>query len=302
MDIALSGSSVSHSLFSSSSSSSSHQRQRSFFKTSDIFEIKLKTRKMEHTHLKLSTTVNCCSGLTQEVENNKVNVVIETEKRHDIFEEIKHRFLSFKRNTYMKNLEHFQRLSDAQSPNFLVISCADSRVCPSNVLGFQPGEAFLVRNIANLVIPFENGPSETQAALQFSVNTLEVENIFVIGHSCCGGIRALMSMQDEKPSCFITNWVINGKSAKIRTKAAASTLNFDQQCKRCEKESLNNSLLNLLTYPWIEEKVKKGNLSIHGGYYDFVDCTFEKWTLDYEASSFNEETRRLAVKNREFWS
>ncbi|XP_008454467.1 beta carbonic anhydrase 5, chloroplastic isoform X2 [Cucumis melo] len=257
---------------------------------------------MEHTHLKLSTTVNCCSGLTQEVENNKVNVVIETEKRHDIFEEIKHRFLSFKRNTYMKNLEHFQRLSDAQSPNFLVISCADSRVCPSNVLGFQPGEAFLVRNIANLVIPFENGPSETQAALQFSVNTLEVENIFVIGHSCCGGIRALMSMQDEKPSCFITNWVINGKSAKIRTKAAASTLNFDQQCKRCEKESLNNSLLNLLTYPWIEEKVKKGNLSIHGGYYDFVDCTFEKWTLDYEASSFNEETRRLAVKNREFWS
>ncbi|XP_022149317.1 beta carbonic anhydrase 5, chloroplastic isoform X2 [Momordica charantia] len=257
---------------------------------------------MEHTHLKLSTTVNCCAGQTQELGTNKVNGVIETEKGCDLFEDIKRRFLSFKRHTYMKNLEHFQRLSDAQAPKFLVISCADSRVCPSNILGFQPGEAFLVRNIANLVPLFEKGPSETQAALQFSVNTLEVENIFVIGHSCCGGIRALMSMQDEKPSCFITNWVINGKNAKIRTKAAASNLNFDQQCRHCEKESLNNSLLNLLTYPWIEEKVKKGSLSIHGGYYDFVDCTFEKWTLDYEASSFKEETRRIAVKNREFWS
>lgn len=300
MESALSGSSsVSYSLF----SSSSQQPHRSFFKTSHIFEFKLRTRKMEHTHLKLATSVNCSHpGLTQEVESNKMNVVIETETRQDLFEEIKHRFLSFKRNTYMKNFEHFQRLSDAQSPKFLVISCADSRVCPSNVLGFQPGEAFLVRNIANLVVPFEKGPSETQAALQFSVNTLEVENIFIIGHSCCGGIRALMSMQDEKPSCFITNWVINGKTAKIRTKAAASNLNFDQQCRHCEKESLDNSLLNLLTYPWIEEKVKKGSLAIHGGYYDFVDGTFEKWTLDYEASCVKEDTRRLAVKNREFWS
>ncbi|XP_071692549.1 beta carbonic anhydrase 5, chloroplastic-like isoform X2 [Rutidosis leptorrhynchoides] len=87
-------------------------------------------------------------------------------------------------------------------PKFLVISCADSRVCPSYIIGFQPGEAFVVRNIANLVPPFENGPCETNAALEFSVNTLEVENILVTGHSCCGGIRALMSMEDEEKSRF----------------------------------------------------------------------------------------------------
>ncbi|XP_020879588.1 beta carbonic anhydrase 5, chloroplastic-like [Arabidopsis lyrata subsp. lyrata] len=70
------------------------------------------------------------------------------------------------------NLEHYKNLADAQAPKFLVIACADSRVCPSTVLGFQPGDAFTVRNIANLVPSYESGPTETKAALEFSVNTL----------------------------------------------------------------------------------------------------------------------------------
>ncbi|KAI7992260.1 hypothetical protein LOK49_LG12G00699 [Camellia lanceoleosa] len=96
-----------------------------------------------------------------------------------------------------ENLECYENLAKSQAPKFMVIACADSRVCPSYILGFQPGEAFVVRNVANLVPPFVNGPTETNAALEFAVNSLEVENILVIGHSCCGGIRALMSMQDD---------------------------------------------------------------------------------------------------------
>ncbi|XP_076960628.1 beta carbonic anhydrase 5, chloroplastic-like isoform X6 [Bidens hawaiensis] len=202
-----------------------------------------------------------------------------------------------------ENLECYKELAEAQAPKFLVISCADSRVCPSYILGFQPGEAFVVRNVANFVPPFENGPCETNAALEFSVNDLQVQNILVTGHSCCGGIRALMSMDDEeKSSSFIKNWVKVGKTAKSITKAIASNLSFDQQCKHCEKESINNSLLNLLTYPWVEERVAKGLLSLHGGYYDFVECTYEKWTLDYQKNSQKQETGGYAIKNREFWS
>ncbi|KAM5548361.1 hypothetical protein ABKV19_000004 [Rosa sericea] len=215
---------------------------------------------------------------------------------------MKHRFLSFKKHKYLENLEHYQNLAKGQAPKFLVIGCADSRVCPSTILGFQPGEAFMVRNIANLVPPFESGPSETNAALEFSVNSLEVKNILVVGHSCCGGIRALMSMNDEVDKSFIQSWVVNGKDARLWTKAAASKLSFDQQCKYCEKESVNRSLLNLLTYPWIEEKVKKGILSVHGGYYDFVDCTFEKWTLDYKEDNLKEKNGRISVKSHLLWS
>ncbi|XP_054789608.1 beta carbonic anhydrase 5, chloroplastic-like isoform X1 [Prosopis cineraria] len=281
-------------------------------RASRIFSFKLETRKTELTHLRLLKGLRSKknsdlkasmgpSGFTQQHENNNPGTVTEAEKGHDLFNDLKDRFLSFKKNKYMGNLEHFQNLAEVQSPQFMVIACADSRVCPSYILGFQPGEAFMIRNVANLVTPFENGPTETNAALEFAVTTLKVENILVIGHSCCGGIRALMSMQDDANGSLLESWVVAGKNARIKTEAAASGLDFDQQCRHCEKESLNHSLLNLLTYPWIEERVCKGELLIHGGYYDFIECSFEKWTLDCMKMKL-EGTARLLVKDRVVWS
>ncbi|KAF3975171.1 hypothetical protein CMV_001557 [Castanea mollissima] len=281
------------------------------FQTFAIFGPKLKT---EQTHFRLSTSFNVRTGsplelkamkeppgLTQKLDKNRLDRLAESENGCDLFEDLKHRFLRFKKHKFEENLGHFQNLAEGQAPKFMIIACADSRVCPSVILGFQPGEAFMVRNVANLVPPFESGPSETNAALEFAVNSLKVENILVIGHSRCGGIRALMSMQDEvDSSSFIRSWVIVGKNARLNTKSAASHLGFDQQCRHCEKESVDHSLVNLLTYPWIEQKVAKGELSVHGGYYDFVDCTFEKWTLDYKGSNFGKNSR-LPVKNRFYW-
>ncbi|XP_050377038.1 beta carbonic anhydrase 5, chloroplastic-like isoform X2 [Argentina anserina] len=217
------------------------------------------------------------------------------------FGELKDRFLSFKKQKFLKESEHFQNLAQVQDPKFMVIACADSRVCPSNILGFQPGEALMIRNVANLVPPFENGASETNAALEFAVNTLEVENIFVIGHSSCAGIETLMTMQDDGDSSFTHRWVVNAKVAKLRTKAATLHLSFDQQCRYCEKESINHSLLNLLAYPWIADKVRKKLLSIHGGYYDFLNCAFDKWTLDVNDSNSSLGEKHYSVKDRELW-
>ncbi|KAF3644477.1 Beta carbonic anhydrase 5, chloroplastic [Capsicum annuum] len=276
--------------------------------TKRILRTHLRFLEVEQPHLRLLNLPSCNSTpklkawkgpmtLTKEVVDEKEMSAV-TESESNEFTTLKHRFLNFKKDKYLKNLEHFRSLADEQSPKFLVISCADSRVCPSNILGFQPGEAFVVRNIANLVPPYETGPSETKAALEFSVNTLKVKNILVIGHSRCGGIRALMSMDNETGSSFIRNWVIVGKSARATTKAVASNLSFDQQCKHCEKESVNGSLMNLLTYPWIKDKVNKGELLIHGGYYDFVDCSFEKWTLENNTRVYDQ----VSIRNREFWS
>ncbi|XP_050377041.1 beta carbonic anhydrase 5, chloroplastic-like isoform X4 [Argentina anserina] len=200
------------------------------------------------------------------------------------FGELKDRFLSFKKQKFLKESEHFQNLAQVQDPKFMVIACADSRVCPSNILGFQPGEALMIRNVANLVPPFE------------------VENIFVIGHSSCAGIETLMTMQDDGDSSSFTHrWVVNAKVAKLRTKAATLHLSFDQQCRYCEKESINHSLLNLLAYPWIADKVRKKLLSIHGGYYDFLNCAFDKWTLDVNDSNSSLGEKHYSVKDRELW-
>ncbi|KHN39953.1 Carbonic anhydrase, chloroplastic [Glycine soja] len=212
-----------------------------------------------------------------------------------------------------KELEHFQALAEAQFSKMItdlpiqsmVIACADSRVCPSNILGFQPGEVFMIRNIANLVLVMKNGPSESNAALEFAVTTLQVENILVIGHSSCAGIEALMNMQEDVESGNFTHkWVANGKLAKQRTKAATAHLSFDQQCKFCEKESINQSLLNLLSYPWIEDRVRRELLSLHGGHYNFSNCSFEKWTLDFKECNVKEEEEEessYVVKEQEFW-
>ncbi|KAK7302571.1 hypothetical protein RJT34_13463 [Clitoria ternatea] len=277
--------------------------------TSTIF---LQKGKFEQTRFRFFTPSRRTQGFTlkasmgppeftQKLNNNSLQTLVEAEDGSDIFNDLRDRFLSFKTNKYLKNIEQFEDLAKAQAPKFMVIACGDSRVCPSNILGFQPGEAFTIRNVANLVPPFENGPTETNAALEFAVNSVLVENILVIGHSCCGGIRALMGMQDDdNEKSLLKSWVVVGKNARTKAKDAASNLSFDEQCMHCEKESVNHSLLNLLTYPWIEEKVANGKLSIHGGYYDFTDCSFEKWTLDYRATKL-EGNGRIATKNKLFW-
>ncbi|KAL6313108.1 hypothetical protein AAG906_025756 [Vitis piasezkii] len=276
-----------------------------------IFGSKPKLSVIEQTHVTNLASLNSIQslrlkasrespGVTQELKSNRLESIAEIENRYDVFDEMKHRFLSFKKHKYLENLECFQNLAIAQAPKFMVIACADSRVCPPRSWDLNQEKLYGSKCGKSGA---SNGPTETNAALEFAVNTLEVENILVIGHSCCGGIRALMGMEEEvDSSSFIKSWVIVGKNAKLRTKATASKLSFDQQCRNCEKESINCSLLNLLTYPWIKERVERGMLSIHGGYYDFVNCTFEKWTLDYKGSSTNEESGRYLVKDRVFWA
>ncbi|XP_040365806.1 beta carbonic anhydrase 5, chloroplastic isoform X4 [Rosa chinensis] len=228
-------------------------------------------------------------GLLHEIKRHPVVRVealsdVSKAKNGPNFSEMKDRFLSFKKHKFLKESEHFQNLAQVQDPKFMVIACADSRVCPSNILGFQPGEAFMIRNVANLVPPFE------------------VENIFVIGHSSCAGIETLMTMQDDGDSSSFTHrWVVNAKVAKLRTKADALHLSFDQQCRYCEKESINRSLLNLLAYPWIADKVGKNMLSVHGGYYDFLNCAFDKWTLDVNGNNSTLGDKQYLVKDRERW-
>ncbi|KAF5202815.1 Ap-1 complex subunit mu-2 [Thalictrum thalictroides] len=227
-----------------------------------IYCSQLKLAKINETHLRSIGSVKRnlafrseASKETQSLTQELKEMSAVREDSETLFDELRNKFLSFKKLKYLENLDHFQNLAQGQSPKFMVIACADSRVCPSNILGFQPGDAFIVRNVANLVPPFETGPSETNAGLEFAVNSLEVENILVIGHSCCGGIRALMSMQDEEhSSSFIKPWVLIGKRASLSSKAAAANLSFEQQCRHCEKESVNHSLVNLLTYPWVEER------------------------------------------------
>ncbi|XP_058776453.1 carbonic anhydrase 2-like isoform X2 [Vicia villosa] len=192
-------------------------------------------------------------------------------------------FIQFKTEKFEKNPDLYGELAKGQSPKFMVFACSDSRVCPSHILDFQPGEAFVVRNIANMVPPYDKTKySGAGAAIEYAVLHLKVENIVVIGHSCCGGIKGLMSIPDDgtTASDFIENWVQICNPARSKTKTDSS-LSFAEQCTNCEKEAVNVSLGNLLTYSFVREAVLKKTLALKGAHYNFVNGTFELWDLNY---------------------
>ncbi|XP_022878285.1 carbonic anhydrase 2-like isoform X1 [Olea europaea var. sylvestris] len=208
-------------------------------------------------------------------------------KGFDPIERIRTGFEIFKKEKYEKDSDLYEKLKTGQSPKFLVFACSDSRVCPSHILNFQPGEAFMVRNIANMVPPYDPSKySGVGAAIEYAVLHLKVENILVIGHSCCGGIKGLMSIPDDgtTQSDFIEDWVKIGKAAKAKVQAERGDLDFNAQCAHLEKEAVNISLGNLLTYQFVRQAVVNKTLSLKGGHYDFVKGSFELWNLDYNLS------------------
>ncbi|KAK7309690.1 hypothetical protein RJT34_06625 [Clitoria ternatea] len=200
-------------------------------------------------------------------------------------ERIKTGFTHFKNEKFNKNPDLYGELQKGQSPKFMVFACSDSRVCPSHILDFQPGEAFVVRNIANMVPPYDKTKyAGAGAAIEYAVLHLKVENIVVIGHSCCGGIKGLMSIPDDGTTAseFIEQWVQICTPAKSKVKAETKDLGFSEQCTNCEKEAVNVSLGNLLTYPFVRDGIMKKTLALKGAHYDFVNGTFELWDLNFK--------------------
>ncbi|KAJ6688156.1 CARBONIC ANHYDRASE [Salix koriyanagi] len=187
-------------------------------------------------------------------------------------------FQSFKTNKFDMYPALFRELAERQNPKFLVFACCDSRVSPSSILDFQPGEAFTFRNIAGLVPPFNKlRYSGVGAAIEYAV----VENILVIGHSSCGGIERLMSHPEDGSTAndFIDDWVQIGLPAKAKVKAEFGHLPLDEKIRECEKEAVNLSLTNLQTYPYVRERMARKALALRGGYYDFVEGCFKVWEV-----------------------
>lgn len=169
------------------------------------------------------------------------------------------------------NSELFDQLKEGQRPQIMVVSCSDSRVAPALLLDTQPGDIFVVRNIANLVPPYE--PDENRhgvsAALEYGVKALEVEHVVILGHSKCGGICQLMTCVPEHAKAeFIDKWVDIAAPAKQAVMEKMADASQDDQLRACEQAAIMVSIDNLLSFPWIKKRVVSGELSIHGWYFD----------------------------------
>lgn len=196
-------------------------------------------------------------------------------------------YKKFKQQYFEKQNPLFNELvHGGQKPDTLIIGCSDSRVDPAIVTNCRPGELFVIRNVANLVPPYEedNGYHGTSAALEFGVCTLGVKHIIVFGHTQCGGIMSLFQKSEQSSSLskksFVSKWMELAKLAYDAVNKQAHGLPLEEQITLCCQNSIVNSLHNLRTFPWIHEAEQKGDLALHGWYFDLLTGDIKSFDAD----------------------
>jgi carbonic anhydrase len=186
------------------------------------------------------------------------------------------RFRRFKFRHFAPNQDQYEKLaSEGQTPDVMVVSCCDSRVDPETIFSAMPGELFVVRNVGNLVPPFETQGKYhgVSAALEFAALNLRVKHIVVMGHSGCGGIRACLDHEAlrQTEAAFVTNWVSMLDRARDRVIAANPNGTPAELRRALEREGIKTSLDNLRTFPCIQALEAKGRIKLHGTYFDIAE-------------------------------
>lgn len=198
-----------------------------------------------------------------------------------------HGFRHFRKAYFSDSTELYARLKHGQMPDALMIACCDSRVDPAHVTGSGPGEMFVIRNVANLVPPYhpDSAFHGVSAAIEYAVCELEVRHIIVLGHSRCGGIHALMEAAEKgHSSAFLGRWLSLAEPALLRVREQLAGAPQELQQRACEETSILLSMENLMTFPWIRQRVEAGSLKIHGWYFHMDSG--EMYDYDSEKEEF----------------
>ncbi|MBW6529290.1 carbonic anhydrase [Sphingomonas citri] len=184
-------------------------------------------------------------------------------------------YYRFRGNEWLEERERWTELASGQSPKVMVIACSDSRVDPATIFGSRPGEVFVVRNVAALVPPFETGGGRhgVSAALEFAVTVLQVEEVLVLGHGACGGVKAALSgdLKQAEPGHggFVAAWIDLLDDA--REKVIHEHGQGAEGQTALEQEGVKVSLANLMTFPFVQERVEAGKLRLHGAVFAIAD-------------------------------
>jgi len=199
------------------------------------------------------------------------------------------RYHGWRATTYAESQAWYRRLAaEGQRPRAMVISCCDSRVHVTSIFGAEQGEFFIHRNIANLVPLHEPDGHQhgTSAAVEYAVTALKVAHIIVMGHSLCGGVKGCYEMcsgrapELEETTSFVGRWM------DILRPGFENLPETDDATRitELEYEAVRTSLRNLMTFPFVEEAVEKGTLSLHGLHNDIAEGSLA--ALDAETDRF----------------
>lgn len=195
----------------------------------------------------------------------------------------------FREKFFNTNSTFFNELVErGQKPKLMVVACSDSRVDPAIIFKCQPGELFVVRNVASLIPPCERGGAYhgTSAALEFGVCFLKVEHIIIFGHTHCGGIQTLLTNPRnilEKKNSFIAQWLALAVPAYEKVMTEHAQVSMEEKIILCEQYALINSLHNARSFPWIQERVDGGRLSVHAWYFDLTTGIIHRYNQEQDS-------------------
>ena len=196
----------------------------------------------------------------------------------------------FRTGTWQTQHARWEELRGGQSPKVMVIACSDSRVDPAQIFDVDPGEIFVVRNVAAMVPPFETSPGQhgVSAALEFAVQFLEVEHIVVMGHGLCGGCQAALTQSMHGKALgrggFVAQWI--AMLDEVREPIAREFGTTGREAERAmELAAVKKSLENLRTFPCVQEKEADGSLALHGAFFAISDGVLHQ--LDESLGEFS---------------
>ena len=193
-------------------------------------------------------------------------------------------YRTFMGEHFSHETSRYRHLADkGQSPQTLVVACCDSRAAPETIFNTAPGEIFVLRNVANLIPPYEPDGEyhAASAALEFAVQSLKVKNIVVMGHGRCGGIKAALDTESAplSPGDFIGKWMsLIAPAAK--TVSENQLMTQGERHTALERISIRYSINNLRTFPCVDILEKKGKLTLYGAWFDI--STGELWVMDQD--------------------
>jgi carbonic anhydrase len=193
---------------------------------------------------------------------------------HVLPAELEAGYRRFRTERHARERDRYRELGEgAQRPATMIVACSDSRSGPETIFDARPGELFVVRNVAALVPVYapDMRSHAVSAALEYAVLALDVRSIVVMGHGRCGGIAA--ALEESSPlsaTDFIGTWV-----AGLRDLAAEQTpAEAGDPIRRrlaLERRSIEQSIANLRTFPWIRTREESGRLRLHGAWFDIAE-------------------------------
>jgi carbonic anhydrase len=199
-------------------------------------------------------------------------------------------YKEFRKVGFKKKQALYEKLAtQGQDPKFMLIACCDSRVNPFAIYGADPGDLFIVRNVANLVPPYSTGKTHhgTSSAIEFGIKALGIKTIIIMGHSHCGGIKAIAEKTPDSPSAgeFIDPWIEIAKGACQSVDEKHPQITGEERYSEIERESVIFSLKNLMSFPFISERVLNDDLTLLGTHFDIQTGTLSAY--DPERGDFH---------------